>query len=374
MLHLAALRNWHQVLIVPSFAPLAKPQPAPKVLLQPKLPKRFYRQLLSSHFEKSTPVKTITPSISTSTVLVTVTATSTSTALAIADVFSTTSTAYETLQTTVSITSQVIVGETTTITVPATTNVATPLGFVPIQATSTVVKAKRVPENHSSNNAKQQSTTPKKASANCFKSQPYAAAVTCAAIQQIRYTQVVIEIEPTSTTTLLPITTTVSSTTTSTSTLTVLAAKISTTLSFSTTVSVTLTIQTTIAVTTSSDTYVTATSTTTSYDACATSNILGPTVIGGYHLYDNYFTDTSASVLSPTANSAYACCVACVTTTNCQYSAYATSYGICNIIVGTTCPAGQPLDGYFYKTVGANEFEATYSNGLCGSVADGGAD
>lgn len=184
----------------------------------------------------------------------------------------------------------------------------------------------------------------------------------------------VIEIEPTSTTTLLPITTTVSSTTTSTSVLTVPAADVSTILSFSTTISVTLTVQTTIATTITSDTYVTATSTTTAYDACATSNILGPTVAGGYHLYDNYYTDSSASVLAPTANSAYACCVACVTTANCYYSAYASSYNICNILVGSTCPAGQPLEGYFYKTVGTNAFEATYSNGLCGSVADGGTD
>ncbi|KAF4625718.1 hypothetical protein G7Y89_g12447 [Cudoniella acicularis] len=324
---------------------------------------------------KTTPIKTITPYASTSFVSVTSWVTSTLTASTITDVFSTTSTAYLTIDVTLSVTSVVNVIQTSSTTVVATSTVAATPGFIPIDTTSgenTASKKKRGGlDNRSSQSGKQQSS-PAKKPANCFSSQAYPVAVTCDEIKQVIYTREVIEIEPTSTITLRPLTSTVSTTIISTSISTVVPANVSTTLSFSTTLSSTITLQTIIATTETSTSIQTVTSTTSVYAACQSANILGPTLTDGLHPYDNYFTDSSANVYSPSANTAYDCCVACLNTANCYYSAYASTYDICNNIVGSSCPVGQPIEGYFYTTVDANDFEAVYSNGPCGSVGDGG--
>jgi len=266
----------------------------------------------------------------------------------------------------------------------ATSTVPVPAGFISIDTTNGEESIGQAPSKRTTkrqpnavvpraNRGKKPANPP----GNCVSSQIYPVAVTCTDTFQLYLTETLILIEPTSTKTLQGPTTTALSTITSTSVSIVLPNDASATLSFEVTSTQYTTIFTTtelVLTTTSTQTF---TSTTTLYDACATSNILGPETSKDMYPEDNYYTDSSASLFSPSADSPYACCVACLNTANCYYAAYyydadAVALGNCNIVVGDSCPAGQPIEGHFYTTAEPIAFEVSYSNGLCGSIGDGG--
>lgn len=85
---------------------------------------------------KSTPVQTVTPQVFTSTQTVIDLVTYTFTASVITDVFSTTSTFYETDTETQSITNVVVITETSSTTVVATAVITTPPGFISIDTST----------------------------------------------------------------------------------------------------------------------------------------------------------------------------------------------------------------------------------------------
>jgi len=329
-------------------------------------------------FGTSVPVKTVTKAPTIVTSIQSVVVTSTVTASIITDTFSSTSTIYITETETSSVVSTVTVDSTVSQTVTATSTIAAPAGFLNIQQTSgdtTVNQAKKrakAPQAHPHappppvNHQTSKNQPPPKGL--CGKGQTYPVAVTCKDTIQVHYTETIIFIEPTITKTVPGPTVTSITTATSISTSTVLLEDASVTLSFVATSTDTVSVQTTSYVTTVSVDTQTFTSTSSVYAACATSNMLGPEINGGDHLYQyspNTGTPTDADVTS-----AYDCCVACITTDNCLFGVFSTTENICEYVVGASCPAGNPSEGFFDKTSTANVYETTYFNGLCGSVSD----
>jgi hypothetical protein len=170
--------------------------------------------------------------------------------------------------------------------------------------------------------------------------------------------------------TLPPSTVTVQSTTVVSSTSTVVPPTVSITLSFSTTVPVTITstFQATTTTTTTSTLIITSTST--GYDACATNNLLGPNYNG------NIIEDLGSylgAFSSSSTDSAYDCCVACLTSGNCDGTGYDTNSGTCYQINSQTCTNGQQSAGYFlYEPSNESGLSLVVSNSNCGYVIDGG--
>jgi len=183
---------------------------------------------------------------------------------------------------------------------------------------------------------------------------------------QTVYIVEIIKVNPTSTTTLDPRPSTVISTSTYVSTSTLVPRASSTKkFSFISTLSASVTVVE--STTTQSTTTVTVAAVATKYAVCDNYS-LGPRLSSGNYLFNFAAVDPSATVQYPTVSSAYDCCAACFDTPNCQAVGYASTIGVCIVVVGTTCPAGQPLAGYFSETTGPNQYHVISVNGPCGSL------
>jgi hypothetical protein len=191
---------------------------------------------------------------------------------------------------------------------------------------------------------------------------------------QVRSKVTVVITAKTSTKILPQSTATVTSTTVSTSTSTVVPSDVSKTLSFSTTipVTVTTTFYTSPVVTTT--TTFTVSSTLTGYAACATNNLLGP-VYNGNIIDDVYFGGNIYDDSTTPTNSAYDCCVACLTSETCSGSSYETNSGTCYQYTARSCANGQIYGGSFtHESNGGSNtgFSFVISNSNCGFIDDGG--
>ena len=162
---------------------------------------------------------------------------------------------------------------------------------------------------------------------------------------------------------------------TRTSTSTVIAPGVSSTITFSTTSIRTTTVLTTFVSTTTSTQTETLVNSTTSYAACATKNLLGPRVNTGNYLTTFNIRDASVSYNEkPDIPSAYDCCAACQTGTNCQFSVYFTGsrQSCLNIETADSCQA-QPFNaGSFRLSAEQQNFTSVYSNGPCGQLVSQG--
>lgn len=118
------------------------------------------------------------------------------------------------------------------------------------------------------------------------------------------------------------------------------------------------------------------TTTVSSYAACATNNILGPTLPNG-NIIDNVYNDgvnnPSIFTLQTTAD-AYDCCVQCITASDCTSSAF--SNGECLLLQNSasTCGDQSSNPGFYVSEAAGQGGETTYvlSNGNCGYLYDGG--
>jgi hypothetical protein len=176
-------------------------------------------------------------------------------------------------------------------------------------------------------------------------------------------------------TTLSPaiISTTVTRTITTALTIAPHASTTSTFLTTITTISTATTTQITTLTSTEIDTI---SSIVTSYDACATSNFLGPLPDGSMidNIYNNGIGQPSTFSVQP-ASSQYDCCVTCITNSICTGSAFYISQGLCILLQNSagTCGAQASSSGFYvYEPAGSVSVSFTVSNGNCGFLYSGG--
>ncbi|THW59576.1 hypothetical protein D6D20_06384 [Aureobasidium pullulans] len=324
---------------------------------------------------RSTPSKIVTPSTSTSI------ATSTTT---VSTIF-TDSTVTDTLTTTSTVTSIITESPTTTVisisTISETSTstssviVAAPSGFQSISDTSgdSTLAKREIFHPHGLRSravSNQLPFSPKK--------QSFPFSVTCKAVVQVRYTDVIVLVSPKTTTITAPTPVVTSTTTiTSTSTITVAPPHITNTeTDFTTTSTTTTSSQTTTSITSTTET-ITVQASTTVYAACATANLLGPKITGGDIIDVAYYNAGSGNPqLNTGITDAYDCCVACLLDGSCGISLFDPNVG-CSYLNGMTCSAGQASNpagnlNFRHQPAGQNSGSSVVSNGPCGVATDGG--
>jgi hypothetical protein len=212
---------------------------------------------------------------------------------------------------------------------------------------------------------------------------------------QPHYTEKIVVIFPSATTTLAASTSTFIASQTATSTSTDVPADVSVTISFSTTV---LTMQTTTETATlvsprparalillnrkeiastninvqtnTIPSTITATSTVTFYAACGPDNLLGPVLSDGSYIDPNPFPQPELPQGSGDGSSAYACCVSCLFDDPCAFAVF---YGPGNCQLAED-PGSCSDDVVLYFGETSVQTGVVLSNGYCGSVKDVGPD
>ncbi|KAL9584700.1 MAG: hypothetical protein Q9212_001956 [Teloschistes hypoglaucus] len=328
----------------------------------------------------STPYATVTPQASTVTNTVPVTTVVTSNGVATTGTFTTT----QTFTSTVVETSTVVSSSTTTFTSTTSSTstlfIPTSQGFIPIYDSSgrstkpnppqkrdlPAIERKRSPlgpAGHPHEKRTGPTSAPK-----------YPKSVTCVRYIKVRITVKLIIIKPTVTTTAAASTSTSTVAKTVTSTSTIIPPGVTSTVTQSTTSTTTSTTTTTSAVLISSTETVTQVSTTSSYAACATNNLLGPSLDNGKTVFGPYGYPDQATQQTFNENSAYDCCVRCITTPNCYVSSYAVGDKVCSNVIagpGEECDPNQIGARIFENGNPPQSYSPTLSNGYCGKFVEG---
>lgn len=309
---------------------------------------------------------TVTPAVSTEILTDYETTIITSTADAITDIFSTTSTEFDTA--TLTLTPAPItttVAEVLSTISTSTSTIATSAGFIPIADTlPPTVTAKRSLE-------EDDDCSP------WVDDYKYPQAVVCHEKNIIKTTTIsTVTGSPTTITAATP-TTTVTVTNTITTSSVILPSDVSTTLSFSTTSTIT---ETTFAAgetstVTSTSTVLGGTTTTSFYAACATNNIAGAPLssefgsAAGKYIYSLTFTHVPGQQMTVgNTNSAYDCCASCMASSTCAMSYYysaSSSVKYCYLIATNTCSVASTFGT---ASLQSGMTGVQISNGNCGHV------
>ncbi|KAI4100634.1 MAG: hypothetical protein L6R37_005346 [Teloschistes peruensis] len=335
----------------------------------------------------STPYATVTPQASTVTTTVPVTTVVTSNGVATTGTFTTTRTFTSTVVETSTVKSSSTTTFTSTTSSTSTLVIPTSQGFVPIYDSSgrttnpdppqkrdlAAIERKRSPLISPAGHHPHEKRTGGPTSA-----PKYPKSVTCVRYIKVRITVKLIIIKPTVTKTAAAASTStsiVSKTVTSTSI--IIPPGVTSTVTQSTTSTTTSTTTTTAssAVLISSTETVTQVSTTTSYAACATNNLLGPSLDNGKTVFGPYgYPDQASQQILDNSNSAYDCCVRCITTSNCYVSSYAVGDNVCSNVIagpGEVCDPNQVAARIFENGDPPQSYSPTLSNGYCGQFVEG---
>ena len=186
---------------------------------------------------------------------------------------------------------------------------------------------------------------------------------------QAAWTEEIVLVHRTSTTSALQPTSTTLTTATLTSTST-LAPSVDTTLTSTTTLSTTNTVASTSTTTLASSTTLTATATATAYAACAPANLLGPRVADGRWIDRVRLRERAPAPIVVPAADAPACCAACAGSAECVLGQFALPDGPCWLMPPPPALARcyQPGDKVPFPGLRAGE-EGSHlmlSNGPCG--------
>ncbi|KAJ5384474.1 hypothetical protein N7517_002385 [Penicillium concentricum] len=306
---------------------------------------------------------TVTPAVSTEIVTDYETTIITSTADAITDTFSTTSTEFDTATLTLTPAPVTItVAEVFSSTSTSTSTIATSAGFTPIVDTlpPSVTYKRSLEEN--------EDCSP------WVDDWKYPQAVVCHEKKIIKTTTVSTIIGSPVTSTAATPTTRVTIINTITSSSVIVPSDVSTTLSFSATSTITETTSTPAETTTvtSTTTVLAGTTTTSFYAACATNNIAGSPLSSDYGPFAGKYIYALEVSHVPGQNlgvgntdSAYHCCVTCITDPTCAFSYYYGPLSYCYVTTGSTCSAGS---NYGTAYVHDDPSDVQISNGYCGHV------